>query len=950
MSAAFSWLHLSDFHVGKDEYGQRQLFDQMLAHVGGRARNEAPPNIVILSGDIANRGKAEEYAAFSNHFLFPLNELLGGTPIYAVPGNHDVNRDEVRVLHFDGILSRSPNLLDPTAEGLNDRKVILPRFENFIANDLTRSSAEHWLRSPAGCFIDHVKFNNRRISVIGVNTAWLSHGDQDQHRLSPGKPIVENALKIAGEADLTIVIGHHPVDWFLDEEVEPIGAVLARESVVYLHGHLHRTRSKYEDFGPGRFLSLQAGAAFQARESEEWINRLLWAEVDFPQRAIRVAPYQWSRRNQEWVIDSACYHSRFREEGADRWVFPFPQPFTAPKPLLKTPPPPGRFKSVVPGWAKLEPAPLTELARAGDPARILAYFDGRSPSWAEALSPEVPRRMIVEQLKSRLVRDAENNQPSVIVLRGAGGEGKSTVIRQVAGDLCLQDSKWKIIWHEDSESPLKPDLIRLMYKEPGSRWLIVSDDAERIAEAVHETTNRLHQNERTDIHFLLSACDTDWRAANADKIGWRLHFPMVEFRLRGLVESDARLIVRAWSSFGSQGLGRLSGLNIEEGANKLLESAQREERLKDEGAFLGAMLRTRIGEDLKDHITALLNRLQHRRTATCTLADAFAYIAALHSENKLILTRDVLADTLGCNSGDLRRLFLGPLGEEAAVGSIGTCILTRHRAIAETAVDLLSQNIDFDEIFADLAKSAIKVFNEGSSVPFLEQYESLSSHFYKKGDNERAIRIGSSIVKKYPHKCHYVTHLAQLYRETGQLPSAIILFRRTPEKGERDRVFFHEWAAAEAASGNPASAAYLYWLALSDVAEYGPVKNDQARVGLYGMAAAFRALTEQHTEPRFANACTCGVLLCRRLKLDDAMNRRLNELQRILTLGEVSTDCSASMAMTTLATGALAAWEHLERRLPEWIQRPSQITVIGLSRLLGSIPPPKAQFMTSPSN
>ena len=30
------WLHLSDFHVGKDEYAQRKLFAELLLHLGQR--------------------------------------------------------------------------------------------------------------------------------------------------------------------------------------------------------------------------------------------------------------------------------------------------------------------------------------------------------------------------------------------------------------------------------------------------------------------------------------------------------------------------------------------------------------------------------------------------------------------------------------------------------------------------------------------------------------------------------------------------------------------------------------------------------------------------------------------------------------------------------------------------------------------------------------------------
>lgn len=251
MSAILSWLHLSDFHVGKDNYGQRQLFDQLIAHVERRLTDADSVDLVVLTGDLANHGRAEEYANFSDRLLLPLIEIMGPRcQLYAVPGNHDVDRSQSRIVQFGGILSRSPALLDPSSEGLNDRSTLLPRFRNYITGDLTNASKNHWLESEAACFTDQFAANGHQVCVVGLNTAWLCHGNDDRHCLSPGKPIIEEALKTARKAELKLVIGHHPVDWFLDDEIEPIGALFAREGVTYLHGHLHRSRSKFENLWP----------------------------------------------------------------------------------------------------------------------------------------------------------------------------------------------------------------------------------------------------------------------------------------------------------------------------------------------------------------------------------------------------------------------------------------------------------------------------------------------------------------------------------------------------------------------------------------------------------------------------------------------------------------------------------------------------------------------------
>ena len=53
MSTPIRWLHLSDFHVGKDDYAQKRLFEKILEHI---AEREAP-DLVSVTGDIANNGQ-----------------------------------------------------------------------------------------------------------------------------------------------------------------------------------------------------------------------------------------------------------------------------------------------------------------------------------------------------------------------------------------------------------------------------------------------------------------------------------------------------------------------------------------------------------------------------------------------------------------------------------------------------------------------------------------------------------------------------------------------------------------------------------------------------------------------------------------------------------------------------------------------------------------------------
>ena len=95
MKKLVRWLHLSDFHVGMDAYGQRILFTEICEHLRDRIKDNYSPDFVFITGDLADKGRQAEYSEFFDQFLDPMLKSLGSSwsgKIFAVPGNHDVER------------------------------------------------------------------------------------------------------------------------------------------------------------------------------------------------------------------------------------------------------------------------------------------------------------------------------------------------------------------------------------------------------------------------------------------------------------------------------------------------------------------------------------------------------------------------------------------------------------------------------------------------------------------------------------------------------------------------------------------------------------------------------------------------------------------------------------------------------------------------------------------
>ena len=90
---AILWLHLSDFHVGMDDYAQRKLFAEITSELKRRIDGGEGPDFVFITGDIANTGIKDQYNDFFESFIIDLIDALeenSEAKIFMVPGNHDV--------------------------------------------------------------------------------------------------------------------------------------------------------------------------------------------------------------------------------------------------------------------------------------------------------------------------------------------------------------------------------------------------------------------------------------------------------------------------------------------------------------------------------------------------------------------------------------------------------------------------------------------------------------------------------------------------------------------------------------------------------------------------------------------------------------------------------------------------------------------------------------------
>lgn len=808
----FRWLHISDIHAGKDRHAQSEMLDVVVQELKTRVESGRGPHAIFVTGDIADKGLDAEYSFFNEHFVMPATSILGPNGrIFSVPGNHDVDRKKAPFVTRSAIKTKSPHFLDPTPDARTDREQILPRFAAFCANDLGAGSP-HWL-TDRGYFATTYCVGERRVAIVGLNSAWFAEDDHDHAHLACGAELLKQALKEVPHADLVIVLAHHPLRWLDETEETLVSSVLASRNAVYLHGHLHRTQAKVAEGAAALFQTFQSGAVFQARNDERWVNRILWATCDFLNRAITVEPRRWSADSMEWHIDGTAFAERHRVEGTACWRFALNVP--------ANPVPATHVSDLPEGWEWIDQAGLGSKRRPIDDEELARYFDGAVPDWGLALSRRVPARDVVAEIMQRATSKATG--PVIVRVLGAGGEGKTTAVYQAAAGL-LETRQMDAILCQEYGGFRLPTSTLIRSSSTNQRICVLVDDGHTIAAELVEFIKGSGRGKR--ITYILCARDTDWIAARANDIDWGAGCLVTDVRVGGLSYPDAERFFDAWSALGGRGLGELAGLERQAGVDRLIKEVRLEAANRPgDGALLGGLLRTRIGDGMREHVRSLLKRFELRsKSKQQHLHRVFTYICAFHAEGLDMLTDQAIAWAVGLTVKDLRRRLVVPLGAEAAAAAHGALVTCRHREIARVAIDILvnEEGYHLQTTFAEILRAVEAGANRGSTVVAIERWRfGLAEHFLNSERPNFALELMEALSLESPDNSYFVTKRSFILRRLNDHLGALGLmsnsFGRVTLTRDSTRAYFTEWSVASTRAGCPNLGIVMACLVLADL-------------------------------------------------------------------------------------------------------------------------------------
>lgn len=412
------FLHISDLHFKAGDRDAATVFAQdvvnrSLVEAAGSVAREAPLDFIAVTGDVAYSAGAAEYEVALCFF----ERLLEATGVprerlHVVPGNHDVDRQEVRPHHIRRLYGFASQeeiaelLCDPDLSPPLHRK--LAPYRAFAA----RAMGRELLDGATAHYFELLRLDKGgrelRVNLLGLNSALFAGYDgDDQRKLALGLGQVGTALGQRDEgAPLTIALLHHPMEAMHPCD-EPSLNKLKQHATLVLSGHVHEGRAAFVHDVAGLATFVTAGSAFERRQHDNGFNVVA---VDLVRGAGCVTFYKYLPGHDLWKETSE--RAPHTEDGRFRFGIPalardpwMPRVSTPPEPVTVVAPAASRDGRPLVHWVHDILLPESFTAREEELGRLAAIAKGEP-------DPQTGKR------------------PGVVVVRGVGGVGKSCLARK----------------------------------------------------------------------------------------------------------------------------------------------------------------------------------------------------------------------------------------------------------------------------------------------------------------------------------------------------------------------------------------------------------------------------------------------------------------------------------------------------------------------------------------
>lgn len=332
MKRVFSWLHISDLHLGMSHKGLwQQVKQRFFEDLESVHRQCGHWDVVFFTGDLVFSGKKSEFKSLTkelNELWDVIRKLQPSRPkLISVPGNHDLSRPLTKDLRVSNLISLNnseqiiQSLWDADEHGF--REIFKNSFKEYV-NWLNTCNLKHPQLKIGRTIIPgdfslrlQKKPDNLKIGVVGLNSAFLqlSGGDFKKKLTLDVRQLHsvcgDDAAKWLSQNHLNILLTHHPPDW-LKNEKDFQREILGSGFSIHLFGHMHEPYSKHGSDFDGPIRAIRQGASLFGLE--DYVNSR-------GQHKTRIHGYQAGLLLLDNEQMKARFWPRTIKESGGRWQF-----------------------------------------------------------------------------------------------------------------------------------------------------------------------------------------------------------------------------------------------------------------------------------------------------------------------------------------------------------------------------------------------------------------------------------------------------------------------------------------------------------------------------------------------------------------------------------------------------------------------------------------------------
>lgn len=323
MRPKLSWIHLSDWHQNGSGVFRDKVKNALLLDIKNRtAIDPSLQNIdfIVFSGDIAFKGKPNDYSNVEKDLFEPILKAanLEGRfdRLFIVPGNHDLDRDNLGFLDQD-LYKKPQSVLEEAYRNENTRKILL--FPMTSYNDFSKKLITDGSQPVDGYCKVFTSTCGKSVGIFGLNTAWLSglHLGKDME----GKSTVDDKGWLAivesqfseyfsanPDVNIWICLQHHPFDWINQNNYSFDSSVIENQIIekchFILHGHNHKSRAKLIVDHVSDCVTISAGSLFiNSERTEKPANGYNLVQLDFLNGQGKVYIRRYEDQKSKWIQD-----------------------------------------------------------------------------------------------------------------------------------------------------------------------------------------------------------------------------------------------------------------------------------------------------------------------------------------------------------------------------------------------------------------------------------------------------------------------------------------------------------------------------------------------------------------------------------------------------------------------------------------------------------------------